>query len=165
MKKRGQIEMSFGMIFSIIMIVIFISFAFYAISKFLDVQNSTSVGSFVTDFQADIDKIWKGSQGMQEKTYSLPEKITHVCFIDYASSPRGQQQTFYHELEQNYYESENIFFYPIGAAQGLNAKEMKNIALNKTVIDENPLCFENEEGKVTFIIKKEFGEALVTISR
>lgn len=128
-------------------------------------QNSTSVGKFAADFQTDIDKIWKSSKGMQEKTYSLPGKISHVCFIDYSLPSIGQYQDFYKELEQNYYENENLFFYPIGASQGLNAKEMKNIDLQKTTSEENPVCFENKNGEVMFIIKKEFDEALVTIGK
>lgn len=163
--KRGQFELSFGMIFSIILIVIFVSFAFYAIGKFLDIQNSTSVGKFATDFQTDIDKMWKSSQGMQEETYSLPEKIKDVCFIDYSTPAQGQYSSFYTELQQNYYENENMFFYPIGAAQGLNAKQMKNIDLKKTTLIENPSCFENKNGKVRFVIKKNFNEALVTIGK
>ena len=49
MKKNGQATISFGMVFSIIMIIIFISFAFYAIQKFLDLQNSAQVGKFGSD--------------------------------------------------------------------------------------------------------------------
>ena len=70
---------------------------------------------------------------------------------------------FYRELEQAYYENENLFFYPIGSAQGLNAKEIKHIDLEKITENENPFCIENIDGKVNLIIKKDFGETLVTI--
>ena len=163
--ERGQMKLSFGMIFSIILIVIFIAFAFYAIQKFLDIQNSVQVGKFTEDFQNEIDKIWKGSQGLQKKEYFLPEKITHVCFTDYSSNGRGFNRSFYDELELVYYENENLFFYPVGSAQGLDAKEMKHIDLEKTTNSENPLCAENINGKVSFTIKKDFGEALVTITK
>ena len=78
MNKRGQMNISFGMIFSIILIVVFIAFAFFAIQKFLDIQNSVQVGKFGADFQADIDKMWRGSQGSQENKYFLPSKIKYV---------------------------------------------------------------------------------------
>ena len=68
--KRGQMKLSFGMIFSIILIIIFISFAFYAIQKFLSIQNSVQVGKFVNEFQQNVDKIWKGSQGSEKKERS-----------------------------------------------------------------------------------------------
>ena len=58
-----------------------------------------------------------------------------------------------------------MFIYPISSAQGQNAKWVKNIDLDKTTQTNNPLCFENINGKVTMTIKKEFGENLVTISK
>ena len=165
MKKRGQLKLSFGMIFSIILIIIFISFAFFAINKFLDVQNTIQVVRFADEFQSDIDKIWKGSQGSEEKKYFLPKKVVYVCFIDYSLDKKGENKNFYEELKQIYYENENMFFYPIGSAQGLNAKEIKHIDLEKITENENPFCVEKVDGKVRFIIKKDFGEALVTIGK
>ena len=158
-------KLSFGMIFSIILIIVFISFAFFAIQKFLDIQNSVQVGKFTNDFQLNIDKIWKGSQGSEEKEYFLPKKITYVCFVDYSSDKKGEKQDLYRELEQLYYENENMFFYPVGSAQGLDAREIKHIDLEKITENENPFCIENIDGKVNLIIKKDFGEVLVTIGK
>ena len=163
--KKAQLKLSFGMIFSIILIIIFIFFAFYAIQKFISVQNSVQVGKFSSDFQNDINRIWKGSQGLQKKEYFLPKKIIFVCFADYSSAGRGENKEFYDELELVYYENENLFFYPVGSAEGLNAKEMKHIDLTKTTETENPLCVENVKGKISFTIQKDFNEALVTITQ
>ncbi len=158
--------MSFGMIFSIILMAIFIGFAFYAIQKFLELQNSTQVAKFARDLQADVDKMWKGSQGVQQKEYFLPSKIKHVCIIDFRSgSPVGKYEDFYEDLDQFYHENENMFFHPAGSADGNDAKWLRSIALNKITQSENPYCFENVKGKIKLVIKKEFGEALVTIER
>ena len=164
---RGQMKLSFGMIFSIILIITFIAFAFYAIQKFLDIQNAAQVAKFANDLQFDIDKIWKGSQGSQKKEYFLPSKIKYVCFIDYdpLSSKKGPNENFYDELKQLFYETENLFFYPLGSDQGLGAKEIKHIDLEKTTENENPFCTKNIKGKVSIIIKKDFNEALVTLSK
>ncbi len=164
MKKRGQMKLSFGMIFSIILIIIFVGVAFYAIQKFLEFQNSTQIVKFSRDLQEDIDKMWKGSQGTQQKEYFLPSKIDYVCFIDYLSSDRGRYDDFFDELDQFFYETENLFFYPAGSASGLDSKEMKHIDINKMTDSNNPFCLKNEKGKVKMVIKKEFGEALVTIT-
>ncbi len=163
--KRGQATISFGMIFSIIMIIIFISVAFYAIQKFLDLQNSAQVGKFGSDFQADIDKMWKSSQGSQRYEYTLPAKVKFACFGDFASEKKGANQNFYDSLRQAFYRGENFFFYPVGSAQGLNSKIINHIELEKMIQDENPLCFENKNGKLSLTIKKEFGEALVTVGK
>ena len=146
-------------------IIIFISFAFYAIGKFLELQNSAQSGQFYTDFQSDIDKMWRSSQGNQEVEYIVPNKVEYVCFIDYSSPERRMYVGFYEDLEQNYYENENLFFYPLGSSEGIDSREMKNIDLTKTTENENPLCAENINGKVNFVIKKDFGENLVTIEK
>ena len=163
-QKRGQMKMSFGMIFSIILMIVFVSVAFYAIQKFLELQNSTQIAKFARDLQEDVDKMWKGSQGSQSQTYFLPSKIDYVCFIDYISSEYGRYDDFFSELDQFYYENENLFFYPPGSAEGLDSKEIKHIDLDKMTNSENPFCTKNTKGKVKMVIKKEFGEALVTIT-
>jgi|TARA_B100001964_G_C14079625_1_gene529646 hypothetical protein len=163
--KRGQMKLSFGMIFSIILIIIFIAFAFYAISKFLDIGNTAQVARFTNSLQTDIDKVWRGSQASQEQEYFLPSGIEFICFIDYNSDKRGTKDLIYNELEQTYYESENLFFYPLGSAQGLNAKEVKHIDIEKTTEEDNPLCIEKIKGKVKMRLEKDFGEALVSIEK
>ena len=164
-KKRGQMKLSFGMIFSIILIVIFISFAFYAIQKFLDLQNAAQVAQFARDLQADVDRMWKGSQGSQVQEYFIPGKIKYICLIDYNPREIGRYSSFYKELDRFHYEKENLFFYPPGSAEGLDAKWIKNIDLSEITIDENPFCLKNVKGKIKLKIKKEFGEALVTITK
>ena len=160
--KRGQIKMSFGMIFSIILIVIFLAVAFYAVQKFLELQNTALISKFANDLQSDIDKIWKGNQGNQPQEYVLPKKIKFVCFIDYSSSSNSQ---IYDDLRRNFYDVENLFFHPLGSSPGFESKEIKHIDLNATTSSENPLCLYNKDGKIELILTKDFGEALVTITR
>lgn len=167
-KKRGahgQMKLSFGMIFSIILIIIFIAFAFYAIQKFLGIQRAIQVGQFKDNLQSNVDKIWKGSQGSKEVEYILPKKIEYICFVDYNSNAKGEKENLYNKLKQAYYEYENLFFYPVGSAEGLDAFELKNINIEKITGNENPFCVENIKGKVKMTIKKDYGEALVCIER
>ena len=163
-KKRGQLSLSFGMIFSIILIVVFISFAFFAIKKFLDIQKSIEVGKFLNDFQSDVDRMWQGSQGSEAKAYSIPKKIEYLCFADYAESAIGNSSVLYQRLYEVYYENENMFFYPVGSGEGLDSKELKHIDIKRITQAENPFCIKNNQGKLNIVIKKDFGEALVTIS-
>lgn len=159
--KRGQLKISFGMLFSIILIIIFLSFAFYAIQKFLELKDTTQVAKFENDLQGDVDKVWRGNQASRTREYILPTSIDFVCFIDY---PNGGGR-IYEELEQFFYSDENLFFYPIGSAQGRDSKRIKHIDLDKITQNENPFCIENVKGKVNLIIKKDFGEAEVTIEK
>ncbi len=163
MQKKGAIKLSFGMIFSIILIIIFIVFAFYAIQKFLQIQDAAKVGQFTNNLQSDINSAWEGSQRSQEVNYFLPKKIEYVCFIDINSARSGTNRNFYEELEYICYNDENMAFYPIGSSQGTESKEMKHIDIEKITSDENPFCIKNINGKVEMTIQKSFGEELVTI--
>lgn len=163
--KMGQINLSFGMIFSIILIIIFISFAFYAIMKFLDIQNSAQIGKFISDLQGDIDKMWKGSEGSQNYEYFIPSKIEYVCFTDYLSQKRGSKGNIFEEMDQAFYAEENLFFYPIGSAQGQDSAKIKNINLESITSVENPYCIPNSKGKLKLTIQKNFGEPLAMIER
>ena len=156
-------KLSFGMIFSIILIIIFISFAFYAIQKFLGIQDAVKVGQFADGLKSDIYKMWNANQGSQKIEYFLPKKIEYVCFVDYSSPKKGVNQEFYMELKQLYYEYENLIFYPVGSAEAINAIEIKHIDIEKITEKENPFCVENIKGKVKMTIKKDYGESLVMV--
>jgi hypothetical protein len=139
-KKRGQMRLSFGMIFSIILIIAFIAFAFFAIRKFLGIQDAIQIGQFTDNLQADIDKLWRGSQGSQEVEYFLPLKIKSVCFVD-----KGY---------------ENLVFQSKTFIEG---KQIEHIDIEK-ITSKGDFCVENIKGKVKMTIQKDYGEVLVTIT-
>lgn len=140
--KRGQLNISFGMIFSIVLIIIFLAFGFYAIKKFMDLQESVQIEKFLNDFQSDVDKMWKSYQGSQEVEYFLPTKVVSICFQD-------------DEFENIKFTSKNI----------IPGKNIENIDIEKIIKDENPFCVKNVKGKVKFMLVKEYGDALVTITK
>ena len=103
-QRKGQMNLSFGMIFGIFLIIIFIAFAFYAIQKFLQLKDTTQIAKFADDLQFDIDRIWKGSQANQARNYILPAGIDLVCLIDYNSGTGNGE--IYDELESAFYGSD-----------------------------------------------------------
>ena len=144
--KRGQLKLSFGMIFSIILIIFFLVFAFFGIRQFLDVQETINVEQFKNDFQEDVDQMWRSSRGSTEKIYSLPNEITGVCFED---------DSF-----------ENMYFVP----REFGGEFIEHIDIGKTLdlkvnsdARTGRLCFENTDGKIKIFLEKDFGENLVTI--
>lgn len=141
-KNRGAIEMSFGTIFSIILIITFIAFGIYGIMKFLDLQKTIQVEKFLRDFQGDIDKMWKSSQGSQRIDYALPANIVSVCFKE-------------DEFENMQFTSNNI----------IRGKMILHIDIEKTIGSEGSLCIQNVNGKVSMTLAKNFGEVLVTIAK
>ncbi len=160
---QGQMHLSFGMIFSIILIIIFIIFAFYAIKKLLDLQKNVTAKQFAKNLETDINKIWQGSGGSQEVTYNIPSEINYVCFVDYSAAKKGNMQNLYITLKKAYTGDENAFFYPLGTAKGSDSIEVIHLNLGEITSINNPFCIINNNGKVKMILTKNYGEALVTI--
>jgi len=135
-------KLSFGMIFSIFLIIIFIAFAVYAITKFINLQKTIQIESFTKNLQTDVDNMWKSPRGSQPETYSLPNKVEAVCFIDN--------------------EFNNLMF---RSSEPIDRKNIIHLDVLKITESEKPYCISNTDGKVKLIISKGFGEDLVTIIR
>ena len=162
--KSAQMQMSFGMIFSIILIVAFLAFAFFGIKTFLGIQNSAKSAKLASDLQADIDKVWKSAQSSEEKQYILPEKKSFACFVVFDSGVRGPKSGIYNELKRADYGKENFVFYPVELGGG-ESFEIKHIALASITQNENPFCISNINGKLKLKLLKDFDEDLVRIER
>jgi hypothetical protein len=144
MKKGGQMKISFGMIFSIILIIIFLSFSFYAISKFLELQENVKIEKLQDDLQSDVDKMWKSPQGSQKVQYLIPNKIESVCFTN---------------------DEYGNFILNARDIKETKKDDIEHIDIVKITEIEDPFCVENDNGKVKMILKKDYGEALVLIER
>lgn len=144
---RGQTQISFGVIFSIILIILFISFAVYGISKFMAAANLAKFEKFKSDFQEDIDKMWRSTQGSQKVEYIIPAKISQVCFQDQ--------------------EDGNMYFNP--QEKYREVVLLENLDITKTVAGSTgypkKLCIQTDNGKISMTIKKQYNENLVTIAR
>jgi hypothetical protein len=137
MGKKGQMKLSFGMIFSIILIILFLSVAFYAIKKIISFQQNTQVGLFIDGLQADVDSLWASDYGSEEKSYTISNKVDSVCFEE---------------------GTRNIFFKPAGSGGEFDYTTIKHVNLF------NDFCIDNRDGKISLRMEKKFGEALVTIT-
>jgi len=79
-QKKGQMKLSFGMIFSIILIIAFLGFAFLAIQKFFDFQKGVTEEKFYQNLNNDIDSVWKSTSASKQVEYLTPRGATKVCF-------------------------------------------------------------------------------------
>jgi hypothetical protein len=150
-KKRGQSQISFGMIFSILLIIFFIAFAIYGIVKFLEVQRLAQVGKFKSDFQIDINKIWESSgRSSTPVEYYIPKEIKQVCFATRTNPRTGKD--------------ENMYFMPDDASQ-YDGDMLNNLNIATTIAGQSgrKLCIDVINGKVSMTLKKENNENTVTI--
>lgn len=134
--KKAQMKLSFGMIFSIILIVIFLAIAFYGIKMFLGMQTKMQIKQFENSLQGDVDKMWKSTPGSVVENYILPKKIKAIYFED-----KGDENLFF---------DCDDFIEPVK----INHLDIKN-----------KIYIKNTDGKIKLTIKKERGELLVTISK
>jgi uncharacterized protein (UPF0333 family) len=168
--KNAQMKISFSMIFSIVLIIAFLAFGFYAINGFLDMSEDVKLGQFKNSFQKDVIELWKSQVGTMSANrikYPIPNKIELVCLIDTSkTSGSGNYSSLYPELKETLevYDS-NIVFYPIGSAGETETVYIPHLNIANSTQNENPLCFEVENGKVSFALELKPGENLVTVKK
>ena len=144
-RKRGAMELSFGMLFSIILIIIFIAFAVYGIGKFLNLQKNIQTKTFVNDLNYDIDKLWR-SQGSQPVTYTVPVNVERVCF---------SEDEFEKDINVEIMGEKSIETYDL-----VHAKLSDDFSSGK-----GGDCVSVEKGKIALQLEKEYKETLVTIRK
>ncbi len=134
MNNLGQMKITFSMIFSIILIIAFITFAIYGIVKFLLIIRFANIETFKDKFQEEINSVWDSQSFDDILSYQIPKKIEQVCF-----------------KEDEY---ENMYFIP----DLYEGEVIKNIDMEKTLSssNENPksLCIESLNGKINIRIQK-----------
>ena len=162
--RKAQMQISFGMIFSIILIIVFLGFAFYAIKTFLGFQNEAKAAKMIDDLKAEVTETWESSVSSQKQEYLVPSSADFVCFVDFNSDAVGENSALFSELERTNTGNENFAFYPVEFT-GFESAVIEHIDIEKTTAEENPLCIKASNGKVSFILKKDYGEALITIEK
>ena len=156
--KKAQIQISFSMIFSIILIIAFVALAIYAITKFLDIKKCSQIGLFKEDLQDSIDKLHSSDGGSDVFEKSLPSSIKEICFVDISKSYNKEEAVRYLALEHNF------FFFPLeSSCEGLESFEIKNINIEKITERKNPYCVVIEKGKVSLKIEKGIYDSSVCI--
>jgi uncharacterized protein (UPF0333 family) len=140
--KKGQIHLSFGMIFSIILIIAFIGFAFFAIQKFLGIQSNVQVNQFYNNLQTDVNTVWNSAESTQQKSHNVPSSIAKICF-----SSSGANDMYVYDSSGKPTGSLNI--------NNLNLPVMTS---------SGQLCFSAVKGKINLVLEKKFSETLVTIT-
>lgn len=144
MEKKGQLNISFGMIFSIILVIAFLAFGFYAISNFISFQDQLVMKRFQENFQADLTKSWKDEVSTREVTYPVLSSVDSVCIVD------SRRQTH------------NVEVYIDGLPTELNFNYID--VFNSTKGRPTPVvCSTPVNDKVKFILEKKYGEPLVIV--
>lgn len=97
--KKGQMKITFGLIFSIILIIVFISFAFFGIKKFVEIQCQMNAHALIEELENDVNKMWGSSSGNVSKNYSAPRCVIALCFEQQEEDSQDHNVYFVQESE------------------------------------------------------------------
>ena len=170
-KKAQILGLSFQMIFSIILIAVFLYVAFIGIRAFIENTDKLKVVNFVTDFRTELEKAIASTETSVVHKYDLPKFIEWLCFTPY---PKEMNNKTFPELNVTKYPAFNIkwgsyvFFYPLSNAQKIKMSPYAKVdcevpCLNLTIL-KNPYCIENKNGVASIRITKNIGKPYVTIA-
>ncbi len=148
--KRGEINLSFGMIFSIILIIAFLAFGFLGIKQFLKMQTEIQVKLFLQDFQEDVTELYNSEPGtdLPDIQYILPTYIKQVCF---ENSEFGNLKFVTDDSK--------------GISSSIQRKNIEHLDIERTLNGAKSLCFDNIKGRVTFLLSLEEGQTQVIVKK
>lgn len=140
--KRGQeiFGMSFGVIFSIFLIIVLLAVAFFAVEHFVGLSKCTNIGLFYDDLGEKVRDAWSSSSGKYEADFTskIPKKglfgtgIDYICFGPLNATPSDsnadeKQQSLINDYNFDPNGAFNVFAYPPdkGCDTGLGAINLK----------------------------------------
>lgn len=161
MKIRGQMQISFGVIFSIIIIIATLSVAGYVMVKVWNVQNNVNCALFYTSLQNKIDSAW-GSDGSSSYIFkeNLPTSVDKICFGSVNQTVLNKSDEPIKKDLSDYSTSKiNFFLYP---KDGCGDSEFKYTL--KHVSTTGFFCINVVKGQGSVKITKNRFDTLVKLS-
>ena len=161
MKKRGQMEISFGVIFSIIMIIAILATSFYVIKYFTSLSRCSSTGLFYDSLRDEVDTMWKASGGRQLFSYIAPGSVDYACFGNMTTQAKTTDRERFDEIYRtNRLSDYNLFFYPLTkGCKALNSQHVEHVNIPEF------FCVKPVEGEISVILEKDTFDSSVTISQ
>ncbi len=145
MRNRGEMAAFDYFLIAFVLIIILIG-GYSLFSSFSSSSKKTQLASFGVSLENSFKEYGTGLTGtpgsVKEMTYSLPEEISKVCFIDNSKASITDQEL---KQEMDLYPEKNIFFYP--------STTFDPLFVDFFNLDENPLCIFPHQGTVSLRLK------------
>ncbi len=162
MSKRGDFSLSFGMIFSIIIMIAIIAVSFYVIKSFVFTSKCAEAGLFYNDLEEYIDEAWQSTIHQDTFKGSLPDGIEQVCFGNLTTIAIPTSQTEFDSLSRSFINNRdrNVFILPIEKAcdTSLASLKLSHVKIPKF------FCLEVKKGQIELKTQKTQFESLVTLT-
>lgn len=155
---KGQIQLSFGMIFSIVIVIAILGVGVYVIINFVNLSRCTNINLFYNSLKEEVNKAWEADSVQKQLIKDIPSGIEKVCLGNFTQSYSGFVNE--HDALARFSNAgrNNFFFYPPEKACEMAANRMEHIKTSKF------FCVSAKEGKITLKLSKSSNDALVTIS-
>jgi len=159
--KRAQqtMGMPFGMIFAILLIVVFVVIAGIAVAGFLDIGKSAGVGMFYDELQNAVDGAMRGQSSDVEFEIDLPGDIKTVCFGNLSGTITNYGEEYDAISNYEVYDA-NVFLVPPEYAQGMQWKKIEHLNISYVTRMQNPYCVDVGVG---LRVRKGFYDRLVWV--
>ncbi len=158
-KKRAQIQISFGMIFSIIIVIATVAVGFYVINYFLNLKSCTQIGLFWDSLNNEVNKAWNSDMTQTVFNGALPSGIKQVCFGNFTQTYAADDSEEYQALKRYGTAGRNAYLYPPGKACDVAFYNLKH-----TVTSEF-FCVSVVSGKMSVKLSKTAFDPLVKLSK
>ena len=160
MQKAGQLQISFGMIFSIIIIIATLAVAGYVIVNFVDLGGNISCKLLYQDLQEKIDKAWHSSISSESFNKDVPAGINYVCFGNLSQQTNSSYKMQYEKFSMYARPKSNMFFYPVEGA----CDDTEFTYALEHVSFPGFFCIPVKEGKIGIHLSKGKFDSLVRLT-
>ena len=152
--------MPFGVIFAIILIVVFVVIAFIAIGYFLDIGECSGVGMFYDELQNVVREATRGQSSEVGFDIDLPSGIKFVCFANLSAEITNHGVEYDAIRNYDVYDA-NVFLVPPEKTCNMQWKLIDRINVSRITESSNPYCVDVDDG---FVVKKGFYDREVWVS-
>lgn len=145
--KKGQMQLSFGMMFSILIIIVTLAVAFYVIREFVQTSSCSSIELYYDDLTREIDNVWRSSGAQLSFSHALPSSVDAVCF----GNPAGLEQKNVAEksaLARFAGQEKNAFIVPVQCGIQASTRTLQHVKIEKA------FCVKVVDEKVAFRLQK-----------
>ncbi len=167
--KKGQMmEMPFQLIFSLILIAIFLYAAFTGTKYLLERADQAKIGQFYVELQSTVYNTWQATEKQQTYSFDLPNRVDYVCFGDLSGQINGTTvcPDFGRYQRQAVADGANVLLCPPSKIYGIGAPIYSRIDCNGAECLEfvQPVYCVRNTGELKITLKKEFGQPNVLLS-
>lgn len=161
MGNKGQLQISFGMIFSIIIIIATLAVSGYVIYYFVNLSNCTNVGLFYKSIEERVNEAWNSPITRSNFEANIPGGVKYVCFGNLSLTPRADSREQFENLVKYRSSGANMFLYPVVNPCG---NYLPNYKLDNAQAKEF-FCLPVKSGKINIVIQKDSMDSKVWLLR